>query len=172
MLHNAIRRRGFTLIELTVVLFIIGLTAVTVVWTLPASDDGVRAEALRFAALIRAAEDESILSGSSVGIVLTPTTYSFLTYQRGQWTPLQARDLFQPVALPDEVVIRVRREGSMLNLQSTMGRTPESINMPVLVLSPTGLNAAFAVEFQQAGESFVIARDAAGRWTLEAAYVS
>ena len=51
------RRNGFTLVELMVVLFIIGLAATAVVLAVPEQGGSLQAEAERFAARAKAARD-------------------------------------------------------------------------------------------------------------------
>ena len=66
------RFRGFTFIELMVVLFVVGLMVSLVAINIDDDVDSlVRIEAQRFSALARLAADESIVQGKAIGIDLS-----------------------------------------------------------------------------------------------------
>ena len=54
--------RGFTLVELMVVLALVGLAAAAVVLTMPPPDGGTRSEATRFAARVAALRDRAAVT--------------------------------------------------------------------------------------------------------------
>lgn len=60
--------RGFTLVELLVVLVIIGLAAAAVVLTMPERGGSLHSEAERFAARTKAARDNAILRAHAVAV--------------------------------------------------------------------------------------------------------
>ncbi len=69
--------RGFTLVELMVVLALLGLAAAAVVLTMPASNGGAVAEATRFAARVAALRDRSVIEGRTHGLWVTASGYGF-----------------------------------------------------------------------------------------------
>jgi len=77
--------RGFTLVELMVVIFIIGLAAAAVVLTMPEQGGSVRSEAVRFAARAKAARDQAILESRTVAVQVGQGGYDVARREGGQW---------------------------------------------------------------------------------------
>jgi len=86
-------KNGFTLIELMVVLFIIGLVAGAVVLSLPGDSAALSEDADRFAARVAAARDEAVVSARPIAVWIAPSGYGFDARQDRQWVPLNARTL-------------------------------------------------------------------------------
>ena len=87
--------RGFTLVELLVVITVMALLATGVVLTLPASGAGARDAAGRFAARVAAARDTAVLTGRPTGLWVSPSGYGFEQLQGAQWRAVDARPLVQ-----------------------------------------------------------------------------
>ena len=81
-------RNGFSLVEMMVVLFIIGLLAGVVVMAMPGDAQMLRGEAERFAARTIAARDEAITAAAPVALVVSNAGYYFEQRGEGQWLPL------------------------------------------------------------------------------------
>ncbi len=88
--HSHIKRSesGFTLVELMVVIFIIGLASAAVVMTARSPDRGARDEAEQFAARIAAVRDQAILQSRTMAVWVRPSGYGFDTRSQGAWAPL------------------------------------------------------------------------------------
>ena len=82
--------RGFTLVELMVVIFLIGLASAAVVMMARPAGGGARDEAEQLAARIAALRDQSILQSQTMAVWVRPSGYGFETRSAGQWQPLQA----------------------------------------------------------------------------------
>ena len=80
--------RGFTLVELMVVIFIIGLASAAVVMTARSPDRGARNEAEQLAARIAAVRDQAVLQSRTMAVSIRPSGYGFETRSRGSWTSL------------------------------------------------------------------------------------
>lgn len=82
--------RGFTLVELMVVIVIIGLMSATVVLTIPDQRGRVMNDAERFAARALAARDNAVLQSRPMSLWVSASGYGFSERSRGQW--LEMRD--------------------------------------------------------------------------------
>lgn len=85
------RERGFTLVELMVVVAIIGLMAGAVVLAIPDPRGGLVDEAERFAARAVAARDLAVIEARPLAVRVTASGYAFDRRQAGQWVPLDRK---------------------------------------------------------------------------------
>jgi general secretion pathway protein H len=83
--------KGFTLVELMVVLTIVGLMSAAVVLAIPDPRGGLVAEAETFAARVRAAGELAIMDNRAVALRLSGAGYSFERRDKGEWRPLAQR---------------------------------------------------------------------------------
>ena len=94
--------RGFTLVELMVVLAILALAATAVVLTIPGEERTVRSEADRLAARLAAARDIAVVEGRSVSVNFAPSGYGFERRVEGAWQLLPGR-AFEQRRWPSDV---------------------------------------------------------------------
>lgn len=83
--------RGFTLVELMVVLAVLALAATVVILTIPGSNARVVAEADRLAVRIAALRDLAIVEGRPMALVVSPSGYAFEQREAGGWSALPGR---------------------------------------------------------------------------------
>lgn len=81
--------RGFTLVELMVVLTIIGFISAAVVMAIPDPRGRVIEDADRFAARVAAARDEAVVTARPMGLWVSASGYGFQRRESGQWVPLE-----------------------------------------------------------------------------------
>ena len=122
------RRNGFTLVELMVVLFIIGLATTAVVLSMPEQGGSVEAEAERFAARAKAARDEAIVNSRPVVLLVDAGGYAFSRRRGGQWqsgerldwaegteartvSAVEGRSRFDSTGLAEPLQLTLRRRG-------------------------------------------------------------
>jgi type II secretion system protein H len=110
--------RGFTLLEILVVVLIISIVAGLA--TLAIRDNPERrleTEAQRIAALLRLASQEAVLQSRETAIEFESNGYRFLVLENGEW--LQADDkVFRPRTLPDDMEFEIVIEGERLDFGS------------------------------------------------------
>ena len=78
--------KGFTLLELLVVLIVIGLFASMLMLSVTKNDKRtVEREAKRLFHLIQLAQDEAIIKGVELGLAIQKDRYSFSSLQENKW---------------------------------------------------------------------------------------
>lgn len=83
--------RGFTLVELMVVLAVLALAATVVILTIPGSNARVAGEADRLAVRIAALRDLAIVEGRPMALVISPSGYAFERRENTGWIDLPGR---------------------------------------------------------------------------------
>jgi general secretion pathway protein H len=79
------RGKGFTVVELLVVIVIIGLAATAVLLAMPESGGSLASEAERFAARAKAARDGAILESRLFALRIGPEGYAIASRRGGEW---------------------------------------------------------------------------------------
>lgn len=92
--------RGFTLVEMMVVIAIIAVATAIVMLTMPDPRGHVIRDAEKFAARAHAARDDAILQSRDMRIWVTPAGYGVERRRQGQWLALTDRP-FAPATWSD-----------------------------------------------------------------------
>ena len=97
-------RRGFTIVEIMLVLFLIGLVSAGVVQTFvfPSISPAKKA-AQNFMTLFSHLKDRALIEGRMMGVLITPSGYQFMQYHSGQWEPVTATRLAAQSSVPKQV---------------------------------------------------------------------
>ncbi len=149
--------RGFTLVEMLVVLVIMGLLAGTVVLTWPAGG-ALRDDASALAARATLAAEESILSGTAMGLDVSAQGYAFYRMENGAWREVDDERAFRRHVWREGVIPQVHREGFGAHDRRGDGKAVS----PTLIFDPTGLVPVFSVTLAEGATRFVVASTARG----------
>ena len=87
--------KGFTLVELLVVLVIIGLVSAAVILGMPDPRGALRGEALRLAARADAARERAMMDNRPVALVLKDGGYGFEWRTGGEWREMGERPFIE-----------------------------------------------------------------------------
>jgi general secretion pathway protein H len=160
-MNNMRLNRGFTLIEIAVVMLVIVIVLGIVSVNLePDRDSIVRDEANRLALLLQTAQQESILQGKVIGVVIERQGYFFMVLDdKGEFKPLSQDDVLYPRPLPSDIAITsVEIDGA-----------PEETDKPRLILLPTGELTVFTVILSRGATRWLVKGELTGEITAQIA---
>ncbi len=100
------RRDGFTLVEMLIVMTVMALLASAVVLTVGSGGRGVATDASRLASRIAAARETAIVTARPVGVWITRSGYGFDIRSGGAWRPA-AQKPFETVNWPEGTRVAV-----------------------------------------------------------------
>ncbi len=146
--------RGFTLLELLIVLVIIGVVLSLVSVRLePSASQKLEQEGQRLALLLESARDESVARSETLAWSHDRNGYRFWRHD-GQWHSLDDIEQLRPRRLPDE--LQVAEVTVNLQRQDENGK---------LLFQPSGVNELFRIVLTGAGSQVELSSDVLGRVT-------
>ncbi len=137
----ALRRpRGFTLVEIMVVMVIIGITLGLVsLNAIPSPQQHLLAEAKRIALLLQLARDEAIVRNRLVAFEAEPEGYRFLVRNESRWDLLAQDDMLRERSFkhpPVTLKLDPPGAGAANPLRITFGREP--VDKPFVLTMVSG----------------------------------
>lgn len=133
--------RGFTLLEVLMVMVIIGAVLSMVTLVVPASPARqARVEAQRLAQLVQAARESAVLEGREYGLRFAPDEYLLLRLKEDGWYTQGA-----PHRLPEGMRLQLRQAGLAVQLRKQGGA-------PQLLALSSDEYSAFEVSFDHHGQ--------------------
>jgi general secretion pathway protein H len=153
MRRDTARARGFTLIEVLVVLLIMGLFVGMVSAVVRPDDRGLlRVEAERLAQLLDLAAAESRLAGNSIAWTSDGPGYRFWRMTGdAEWSEVRDSDLLRARTLPKGMTIS--------GLQVENMRSPEHMR---LEFNPYGQSLSFSIEMSLGAARYAVAASPVG----------
>ena len=105
--------KGFTLLEMMLVVLLMGMTAAAVTLTMGNSGPKEKMErsAKQFIASVELVLDETVLNGFLVGVVVEENRYQFVLRKDGKWIPLESERLLAKRDMEDGVTLHLEVEG-------------------------------------------------------------
>lgn len=110
--------RGFTLLEIMLVLVLVGMISIGVVMTLPSSvglDKNSQWHAQRFRSLLQLAQDHALISNNELGIEFGEQEYRFALYdlKSKKWQPLSNTRVNDYIKIPVSISSEYSLVGSI-----------------------------------------------------------
>ena len=153
--------RGFTLLELLVVILIIGI--IVSFASLSVGQHASRIlqdEAERIHSLLRLAGEESVLQGRELALQFNPEGYLFVTLDGADWVPVDEDRLFRERELPPDLEISLTLEGVEVDPH-------DSENPPRIFVLSSGEMTPFVLELGNLeGEVYTLQGEFTGKLTL------
>ncbi len=150
--------RGFTLIEILVVMVIMSIMLAFVVTKIgPDDKQTLNEEARRLALLLEHARDEALATGHSMGWNVEGSHYRFYQFTQPDWSPLandnalRERDFHAQVKLVD---LEINQQKARLD--------------DLVVFTPSGINLPFRAELEMKGQRVSIVGNHLGKISLHA----
>ena len=171
VLRSARRRgaaRGFTLMEMLVVLLIIGIVTAGVLLSLnlTGSDPALTTAGQRLLSLMRYARGQAELQTRDYGIVFDPQDYQFVVFsvRRNLWRAVREDDALRKRSLPSGVSLQVVVDGRQIKLADSAGGDSGALT-PQVMLYASGDLSSFSITLERAGtgRGLVIEPNADGR---------
>jgi general secretion pathway protein H len=140
------RARGFTLLEILVVLVIMAAMAgLLVIGFKDSPEQRLRREANDLAALLNAAADEAVLHGFELGLAIDPSGYRFVYFdgEKKQWLAVPEK-MLPPHNFVDETSVAVVLDGAHIDeqaqqrIQLLSARSEDTKLRPLLLLLSSG----------------------------------
>ena len=145
--------RGFTLLEVLAVLFIIGIIASFVGLSVgQRSSRAAQEEAERLYSLVQVAGEESVLQGRELAVEFTRESYRFLELTNdNQWVLIEEDTFFRERKFPPDVNIELLVEGSAASFD-------DEKNLPRIFILSSGELTDFEISFSLDDEKTYILR--------------
>jgi general secretion pathway protein H len=140
--RGAPAERGFTLVEIMVVMVIIGITLGMVsLNVIPSPRQDLQAEARRLSLLLQLARDEAIVRNRPITFEATPERYHFLVRNETRWDLITNDDVLRERAFknaPLALLLDPASAGTVDPLRITFGREP--VDKPFILTLASGAN--------------------------------
>lgn len=144
--HIPISEKGFTLLEILVVVIIVGVVSTLVV--LSAANNApqhLRTETEKLQQVMQLAADSSLYQKKMLGLTFCQNGYFFLYYDTttGQWITINTKPLNHQ-NLPQGITLSLMQDGQSSPLQEQCPTSPQILFFPSGEITPFTLTIAFS----------------------------
>jgi general secretion pathway protein H len=160
--NSTAHERGFTLLELLVVLLIIGIIVSFAGLSIgQRSSRVVHDEAERLNGLFQMASDEAVMDGRELAVEFAEDGYQFLELnQDNKWVPIEKDNLFRKRELPPDIKLDLVVEGAEASFK-------DKKTLPKVFVLSSGELTAFTLTLSVEGEQpYVLQGNSDGKLSL------
>ncbi|ELH6526549.1 type II secretion system minor pseudopilin GspH [Escherichia coli] len=147
--------RGFTLLEIMLVIFLIGLASAGVVQTFATdSESPAKKAAQDFLTRFAQFKDRAVIEGQTLGVLIDPPGYQFMQRRQGQWLPVSATRLSAQVTVPKQVQMLLQPGSDIWQKEYALELQKEAKKKtPQIRFSPFEPATPFTLRFYSAAQN-------------------
>lgn len=163
--HN----KGFSLIEIMIVVLIIGISASMAVLYIDNSDDRLKSEAKRLFGMAQLARDDAIIKGQSIAITIDIkdeiAQYNFSHFENGKWVALNDKP-YRLIKLSHDIKLRSILSNSVIT-ENSNSRGSTLDNKDLIYFLPTGESSEFQIWLSNNNTEYVLSSTFLGELSLK-----
>ena len=147
--------RGFTLLEIMLVIFLIGLASSGVVQTFATdSEPPAKKAAQDFLTRFEQFKDRAVIEGQTLGVLIDAPGYQFMQRRQGQWLPVSATRLSAQVTVPKQVQMLLQPGSDIWQKEYALELQKEAKKKtPQIRFSPFEPATPFTLRFYSAAQN-------------------
>ena len=147
--------RGFTLLEIMLVIFLIGLASSGVVQKFVTdSEPPAKKAAQDFLTRFAQFKDRAVIEGQTLGVLIDAPGYQFMQRRQGQWLPVSATRLSAQVTVPKQVQMLLQPGSDIWQKEYALELQKEAKKKtPQIRFSPFEPATPFTLRFYSAAQN-------------------